>query len=369
MTTSSAVAKRKDMATIRVRGGKLYLDYRVSGKRVQRSTGLDDTEANKEKLRNEVIPALVMRIKLGDLRKPESKKFSHYFIKFAELHQDDRSYNRAVYVYKKVNAHFGQTDVAKITRLMVKEYLNSLTVKDKTKKEYLFCIKGVLDIALDDELVDRNVAVGITFKRAEKEPVQPFTKEEVALLLQHSEGMFRNYIGIAIYTGMRPGEIIGLMRSDILEDRITIKRSISKGNITRPKTIGSVRDIPMFNEVRPFIEDQLKRSESLYLFDYDKKFLQGVDFFKRRWKQLIADSGIEYRKLYSTRHTFITAMLNNSNLKIMEIAALVGHTSPQMIMTNYAGFLKDHHLKIDTNIKLFGDSLVTVDKNEKVKTS
>lgn len=36
----------------------------------------------------------------------------------------------------------------------------------------------------------------------------------------------------------------------------------------------------------------------------------------------------------------------------MEIAAIVGHNSPEMIMKNYAGFIQSEHLKIDTNIKL-----------------
>lgn len=37
----------------------------------------------------------------------------------------------------------------------------------------------------------------------------------------------------------------------------------------------------------------------------------------------------------------------------MEVAAIVGHSSPEMIMKNYAGFIKDNHLKIDTSVDLF----------------
>lgn len=119
------------------------------------------------------------------------------------------------------------------------------------------------------------------------------------------------------------------------------------------KTSRSIRDIPMFEAVKPYLESQKKISKSLYLFDYNKVFIQDVSFFKRRWHQLIKECAIEYRKLYSTRHTFITAMLNSEKFKIMEIAAIVGHTSPEMIMKNYAGFIKDSHLKVDTNIDLF----------------
>lgn len=49
-------------------------------------------------------------------------------------------------------------------------------------------------------------------------------------------------------------------------------------------------------------------------------------------------------------------MLNSGKFQIMDIAAIVGHTSPQMIMANYAGFIKDSHLKVNTNVDLFENS-------------
>jgi integrase len=357
------------MANIYTQGNKLYLNYRVGGKRVRKATGLEDTPQNRKLLEKEVIPALTMKIKLGDFTKPEHKKFSHYFISFLVEHENDKSYHNQVYVYKKVNAHFGKYDVNAITRKMVKDYLFSMDRRNSTKRDYLNCIKGILDIALDDEAVERNVAVDITFKREEKTKVTPFNAEEVQLLLDNADGIFRNFLGISFYTGMRSGEVLGLMHTDICIDTISIKRSISKGIISTPKTLGSVRDIPMFEDAKPFIEDQMRRSDSLYLFDYGKEHLVGVDFFKRRWKNLIQKSGIEYRKLYSTRHTFITAMLNSGKFKIMDIAAIVGHTSPQMIMTNYAGFITEDHLKIDTTFNLFGHSMGIVTKSLKSETS
>ena len=165
---------------------------------------------------------------------------------------------------------------------------------------------------------------------------------------------------------MRSGEVLGLMHSDISEHKLSIMQSISKGRITTPKTIGSIRDIPMFEDAQPFMKSQIKISKSLYLFDYNEHFIKDVSYFKRRWHKLIEDCAIEYRKMYNSRHTFITAMLNSEKFKIMEIAAIVGHTSPQMIMTNYAGFLKDENLKIDTDFSLFCHSMDIVGKIEKV---
>ena len=357
--TSVATRKGK-MATVSSRGNKLYINYSINGKRIRRSTGLDDTPHNREKLEKEIIPALMEKIRLGEIRSKSSNTFHYYFEKFLAMHSDDKSYHNQIYVYKKVDAHFGKMQVGRITRLTVKEYLNSLPVKNKTKRDYLLCIRGVLDIAIDDAAIETNVALGIKFKREEKQKVEVFSNDEVAALLEKAEPMLRNYLAIAFYTGMRTGEILGIMRQDIHENYIEVKRSISKGRITTPKTIGSVRDVPIFKELKPYIEDQLKRSTSLYLFDKDGHYIKDGDFFRKRWRKALRDTGIPYRKIYATRHTFITNMLNSGKFKIMEIAAIVGHSSPQMIMQNYAGFIKDSHLKIDTNFSLFGKENGTV---------
>lgn len=365
-------------ASILSRGNRKfwYVKYQVlfendDVKTGEESTKVLKTEKTLKYMQTQYLSAWISR-KREELKviKFESKKFSYYFEKFLELHKEDKSYHNRVYIYQKVNNFFKEMDVKKITRLLVKDYLAELELKNTSKKDYLNCIKGVLDIALDGEIIHKNVAIDIRFKRTQKEPIVPFSAQEVELFIRNTDGMFKNYLGIAFNTGLRSGEILGLMHGDILEDRITIKRSISKGRITTPKTLGSIRDIPMFEAVKPFIESQKKLSQSLYLFDYDKAFIKDATFFKRRWHQLVKDCDVEYRKLYNSRHTFITAMLNSEKFKIMEIAAIVGHTSPQMIMTNYAGFIKNNHLKVDTSIDLFanhGDTLGDTNQVNKLK--
>jgi len=39
----------------------------------------------------------------------------------------------------------------------------------------------------------------------------------------------------------------------------------------------------------------------------------------------------------------------------MEIAQIVGHTTTQIIVQNYAKYIKGEHLRIDRNLKLFTD--------------
>lgn len=370
MIKSSAVANRKSkMATIRNRNGKLYMDYRANGKRVQRSTGLSDTPVNRKLLLESVIPKLEQSIKLGIVSKLEPKKFSHYFSKYVEIKQNDKGYHHKSYVYKLVNEHFGTFVIEKINRLHVKEYLNGLNIKNSSKKLYLATIRGVLDLAMDDDALERNVAKDIKLQKDDKEKVRPFSQEEVQRLLQNAEGMLKQYLGIAFYTGMRSGEILGLMRMDIADDHISIRRSISNGKVTSPKTLGSVRDIPLFENVRPYVDAQMNASKSCYLFELNGKPLRDISYFKRQWYALIHKCGIDYRKLYNTRHTFVTAMLNSGKYKTMDIARIVGHTSPRMILTTYSGFIGEDHLDIDTKSFSYGDTLVTDDSKKTKDTN
>ncbi|MGE4512033.1 MAG: tyrosine-type recombinase/integrase [Sulfurimonadaceae bacterium] len=334
-----------------IRGKSIWIEYTIDHERFRKSTGLKDTAENHRILQEEIIPQLIEA--LGTKKQKNATGFEFFYKKFLSDKESNKSFNRAKYTYNKVYEHFRSYEVTQITRRMVLEYINSLDVKNATKKEYIGCIKGILDIAVDSEVVERNVAEGIVLKRESKVEINPFSASEVELILSKADGMLKNYLAIGFFTGLRSGEILGLMHSDIHEDYISIKRSISKGVISTPKTIGSIRKIPIMDAVRPYIKDQVKTSKSLFLFELDGRHLLDVSYFKRRWKQLLQDCGIEYRKIYTTRHTFITAMLNSGEYKIMEIAAIVGHTSAEMIMKSYAGFIKNEHLEIDTSVDIF----------------
>lgn len=334
---------------------KLYLRYSLNGKRIEKSTGMDDTPANRRLLKTEVIPKLEAKIELGLIEK-KSELFRVYADEWMGSKKENKSFDQKRFVYDLVIEYFGDKRVSDITRLDVKRYLNTLDIKEDSKRGYLSTIKGVLDLALDDETIDKNVAIGIPLKSSKPQPM-PFSDDEVRLILERADGMLRNYLGIAFYTGLRSGEVLGLMHGDIGDQVIYVKRSISKGKVTTPKTEGSIRTVPVFEAARPFIEDQMKRSKSLFLFENDGRHIFDVGVLgKRKWRRLLLDCGLEYRKIYTTRHTFITAMLNSGKYKLTTIAKIVGHSNIKMIVEKYAGFIKDDHLKVNFEDDIFSGS-------------
>ncbi len=100
-----------------------------------------------------------------------------------------------------------------------------------------------------------------------------------------------------------------------------------------------------------------KVKNSLWVFPKEdgKPFFAFAGSQQKKWRILLERLNIGYRKIYATRHTFIVSMLKNTDLSILEIAQMVGHSSSKMIIHNYGQFIKGEHLKIDKKIKLFTD--------------
>lgn len=338
--------------------GKLYLEYEAYGKIVQKSTRLEDTPKNRTLVNKEVIPALQAKILRGELLKEKPKTFAYYSEVYLSDKMHLKTYNKVKNHIVVINEFFGDIRIDLLKKSDVKQWVRKALMKNtpKTVRNYLTNVKGVIDVALDQEIITNNVAKDIRLPSHQAEEVEPFSPEQVRLLLKNANEFFKLYLAIGFYTGMRTGEILGLMYSDIdLESRtISVKRSISDGKLSTPKTEKSIRQVPILDDLLPYLK---KPKGSLWLFakkdgSYMKRFGGNR---KIQWSDLLKECDIPYRKLYATRHTFIVSMLKYSELSILEIAQIVGHTTTQMIIQNYGKYIKGEHLKIDRSLKLFTD--------------
>ena len=340
--------------------GKLYLEYEAYGKTVQKSTRLQDTPQNRALVKKEVIPALQRKIVSGELNQEKPKPFSYY----SEIYLSDKTHLKTYKKVKKyveaVNAVLGDIPIDALRKSDIKDWAREMLIArtSKTVRNYLTSIRGIIDIAIDKEVIKHNVAHNLKLPSHKPQEVEPFTPSEVRTLLKHANEFYRLYLAIGFYTGLRTGEILGLMHGDIDLKRkvISVKRSISDGELTSPKTDKSIREVLIFDDLVPYLKS-LKKKASLWLFPKeDGTYLKGTNGnHYREWCKLLDDCEIAYRKLYTTRHTFIVSMLKYSDLSILEIAQMAGHTTTQMIIQNYGKYIKGEHLKIDKSLKLFTD--------------
>jgi integrase len=64
------------------------------------------------------------------------------------------------------------------------------------------------------------------------------------------------------------------------------------------------------------------------------KYVDMHNFSSKKWKPILLAAGVDYRKLYSLRHTYITFCIDGG-MDAKEVAKLVGN-SPEIIYRHYA---------------------------------
>lgn len=343
-----SVRKDKGMAKIYARGGKLYIDYMVDGERKRKSTKLDDTKENRVLIERNIIPKLMSMIATGEIHRKKPKNFGYYYDIFLKRKVNNSSYNLKKYQWDNANAYFKDIDIDKITRLDIKNFLMNLPIKNRSKGAYRTLFVEVFEMAIDDRVIDINPALNIRMSNEHKTDIDYFSKEEANLLLSKAKGILYPYLLLALNTGMRPEEILGLQVGDIEDGRIDIKRVRTRGMIRHPKTRSSIRKIPCPDFV---IDEVLKiQGDNIFIFgNFDE-----VSKLYKRWKTLLKECGFSHRKIYSCRHTFATTMLLDKVVSINELSGLLGHATVQTTLSHYASVIDSKKIELGRNFDLFG---------------
>ena len=198
---------------------------------------------------------------------------------------------------------------------------------------------------------------------AQSDAVTVLTNEEIQRLREtvftrNRKGAMKHQQAAAyllmLNTGLRTGEVLGLINSDIdLDNRemlvVRAVKEVSKrdsdgavrGNeliVGGLKTAASKRTIPLNSTAIEMI--RILRAERYFSADSPLIPNQAGDFtrpstFRSRRYTLLDFSGIPHKGLHSLRHTFATRLINgiedeNGNLKtltVKQVAELLGHTT------------------------------------------
>jgi len=360
------------MVSVFKRGNKLYLQFTVAGKKRQKSTGLEDTPANRRMIRTKIIPKLQAKIASGELeaemaRKEVVKDFTYYAKSYLLTKENLKTYTELSNQVDKVVAAFRDKPIDRITRADVKEWV-AIMLRSKTPKtarKYINILGGIMVAAIDAGAIKDNPAKEIRLPTHYAKEKLPFSADEVARLLAIADGWFRNLLALLFYTGMRPGEALALTTDDVnlLAKTISISKNMRRGIVTTPKTRYSIRTVPILEALEPYILDQLRTVDGggpLFPNQRGEHFWDAKKMHPY-WHDVIKRSGLRYRDMYNTRHTFITAMLKSGQISVLELAQIVGHKNSTEIMQNYARFIEGEHLKISKKLNPFADTLADSD--------
>jgi integrase len=93
-------------------------------------------------------------------------------------------------------------------------------------------------------MIPRNVCEGVDVPQVRREEMRPLNAEQARRLLRSASGeRLEAFYVLAIHTGMRPGELLGLRWEDVtLNDEggtLQLNQALSDGELATPKTKGS----------------------------------------------------------------------------------------------------------------------------------
>jgi len=343
------------MKKLRFKNRKGVLYFGVGGK--FKSSKMKDTKINRN--------ILISKHRNGELDEElgfESKKIPTlvYFLdkvmqekketlKHSSVEHYRNSYNKIILFYEdKAINRFKPIEIKEFQDKLARTYSRSTINNTRT------LLREAFDLAVLSEIINVNPVVAVRPPKVlkAKKKQQPFTLDEIDLILNNCHGNLKNFLGISFFTGMRGGEILALRWEDIdfSTDTISITKTVSRGMINSTKTASGERDIEMIPQVRQYFEAQRLETglkNSFLFLKTDMKSYHGSNvWFYKKFKDLIKKLGLKDRSMHNTRHTFASIMLNN-RIEPLWVSATLGHKSLDVTLGVYTHYMpKKEKMKI-----------------------
>jgi len=205
-------------------------------------------------------------------------------------------------------------------------------------------------------LIPRNPDDATTPPKPKAKEMQFLDENQVQQLLitaQARNDRFFALYHLAIATGMRQGELLGLKWSDLDWEQglLQVQRQLTKKKgkgfeFTAPKTKAGVRRIDLGENTlrilrehrqRQFTQMQLvgeKWQENDLIFPSEIGTAFDRDNLLRRFKRILKDAGLPAIRFHDLRHTGASLMLNNG-IPVMIVSRRLGHARPSITLDVY----------------------------------
>ncbi len=295
--------------------------------------------------------------------------------KWLDIYKSDKEYaTRKMYadsIRLHINPYIGNIPLKYLKQSDILNMLNQLDKKGITRKKDIafLTIKQILNKAVENDYIYKNVAIGIKIKKhksAEKEPLNNNVINEIKNLAKSNSNAFM--ILFLLYTGLRREELVPLQYKDINLDEkyIFINKAITfqKNQPVIKKTKNEeVRKVPIFD----ILYDKLENLKSThkpneYIFPNTLDKMMTETCLKRKLSYVLRDinsnleadtlnsvsnnknsdnidnNNVYYEDikftLHQLRHTY-ACMLHKAGIDIKQAQAWMGHKDIKVLLNIY----------------------------------
>lgn len=158
------------------------------------------------------------------------------------------------------------------------------------------------------------------------------TFEEAARLVSGADAEWRPMILLALRTGLRQGELLGLRWDDVdlVAGRLVVRRAAVRGVVGTPKN-GKSREVPLSDDAVAALRGRPSRFRGEHVFAHeDGRMLTKGDCKHPLWRTC-RKAGLRQIGWHVLRHTF-ASHLAMRGVALKAIQELLGHSTMEMTM-------------------------------------
>lgn len=343
------------MATVRAKNGKLFIDYRVNGKRKREFLKLDDTRENRkiaEIRRKEIeldLASGLLGERVGRMQK-RVMRLSNGLNEFLQTKSELREKTKANYrqAMEKLIKFTGDIPLSMVTPELVKEiriemktdqYTPNITrknnvsyekvskpvlikqIKENTIISYFHKLRIIFNYFVKQKYIEQNPIPTQKLKLNDIITVPDRELKAILDKLKLSNREHYKVIMFLILTGLRVGEIIGL----------TFEKNVDfREGVLRVWNYKKDREdlLPLYDELERFVRSEWKDYSGL-LFNY--KSAHSLKFYDRFRKK----EGYDKYSFHTLRKTFISKLIN-SGMSVYDVMTLARHRNIETTLRHYS---------------------------------
>lgn len=368
------------MACIAKRRGRYVIDfYDTKGNRRWKTLPEGTTKKQaREKLR-EIEDQLLKGIYIPDQKIPTFEDVAKDWLEQKELNV--RASTLRMYE-GHLKRHFSEINGLRVNRISISTVERFITNKQKqgmnltTLRKIIVTFNQVINYCVRHRYIDFNPVRDSERPKnrgqVEKSKIRVLNPGEIKALLETEEDQkYRILFKLAIMSGARQGELLGLKWTDIdwFNNQIRIQRTFNEGAWYQPKSKSSTRCI----DIGPAMISDLKKwhiacpaSKLNLVFPNESgNPINHRNMLQRHFYPALKAAGIGPIRFHDLRHTYASLLIDQGE-NIKYIQSQLGHANPSITLNVYAHLIKPVNQlaakQLETTI--FGTGSKTVAENK-----
>ena len=239
------------------------------------------------------------------------------------------------------------------------------TRKPSTANHYVSVWNGMVSWAKANEYTKRDLGAG-KFKGVADEP-DPITLDEYKQVIEKGclHAQDKALVTLAVYTGLRPGELCALAREDVQGNMIHVRRSVTAAKVLKVPKTESDRKVwlvpPALEAVKALLEmtKNAKPSDERVEISRHQSKIESITplvtpmqaknkgistqrlqvaSWAAKWEKLLSRAKVRRRVAYQSRHTYACWSLT-AHGNIAFIAKQMGHKDYSMLVKVYGRWM------------------------------